>query len=196
MFSQRVRGATELDTYFAASITFSATASATDVFVFRGPPAPAGQGLQQQSQPNANFRIARLLRICFSGVQTTAGNVPTVFLNKHSIANTGGASSSVTAVAADSGTSRPAASTLLVYTANPIVDASAVTIWAPRVLIPAAATTDESGVIFDFDCRDLLNGKPLTLRGANEEIAINLGGVVPSGLAGLQVSCIWTEEQR
>lgn len=179
MDSMRVRGATEIPTYFGASVTYSATAAATDIFVITG----------------SATRLVRVQRLVFSGTQTVSGNVGTVAITKHSIANTGGTAASITAVSVDS-TQIPASAVLKNYTVNPTVDASALIVWQPRVLIAAPATADVSGVIFDFDFTKLLNGKPLTLRGIAQELAISLGGgTLPTGLASLQVSCIWTEER-
>lgn len=176
MKSQRTRGATDLDTYMAASVTYSATASATDVWLIRG----------------SATRLVRVQRVIFSGTQTTAGNVGTIQVNKHSVANTGGTSASVTAVAVDS--SQIAASAVVLnYTANPTVDGTAKTIWQPRMLISAPATAMD-GRIFDLDLTQYLNCRGIVLRGINEELAINLLATIPSGLASLQVSCVWTEE--
>lgn len=177
MNSQRVRGATDLDTYFGASVTFSATASPTDIWRIQG----------------SATRLVRVQRVVFSGVQGTAGNVGTIALKFHSVANTGGTSASITAVPADS-SSRPASASLVNYTANPTIDSSALILWQPRMNISATGTTDTSGVILDMDFTQYLNCRGLVLRGVAQELAINMGGVLPGSFASAQVSCIWTEE--
>ncbi len=177
MLSQIVKGDANADTYIAASITYSATAAPTDVWTITG----------------SATRIVRVHRVIFSGTQTVAGNINTVTIKKHSVANTAGSSSSVTCVPVDS-SQIPADATVKIYTANPTVDATAQVIWQQGVLVPAPATA-VPGVILDFDFTQLLNGKPITLRGIAQELSINMGGALPTGFAGAQVTCIFTMEK-
>lgn len=183
MDSQRVRGATDLPSYMAASVTYSATAAATVVFEISNPTASAPP-LQ---------RIVRVQRILFSAVQTVAGNIGDWRLEKRAT-STGGTSASMTAVPLDSG-QKAATASALNYTANGTPGALVGILWQPRMLVPAPATAVNPAYVFDFDTSQLLNGKPISLR-AGEALSLNFGGgTIPTGLASCQVSVFWTEEK-
>ncbi len=179
MYATRVKGATDIDSYMAASVTYSATAAATVVF--------------EISNPAASTRLVRVHRVILSATQTTAGNIGDWRLEKRA-ASTVGTSASMTAVPVDS-SQLAAVASVLNYTANPTPGALVGIIYQPRVLIPAPATAVTPATVLDFDTTSLLNGKPVTLRRA-QALSINLGGgTIPSGLASLQVSVYWTEEK-
>lgn len=183
MDAQRVRGATDLASYMAASVTYSATAAATVVFEISNP-AAAAPPLQ---------KLVRVHRVLFSATQTTAGNIGDWRLEKR-VAATGGTSASMTAVPLDSGQT-PATAVARNYTANGTPGTLAGILWQPRMLVPAPATVINPAYVFDFDTTFLLNGKPVSLR-AGEALSLNLGGgTIPTGLANLQVSVYWTEEK-
>lgn len=183
MDSQRVRGATDIASYMAASVTYSATATAGIVFEISNP-AAAAPPLQ---------RIVRVHRVLFSATQTTAGNIGDWRLERRAAAS-GGTSASMTAVAMDSGQTAALAG-VRNYTAEPTPGALTGIIWQPRVMVPAPATVLQPATVFDFDTRSLLNGRPVTLR-AGQALSLNLGGgALPTGLANLQVSVYWTEEK-
>lgn len=183
MDSTRVRGAQETPSYMAASVTYSATATANIVFELSNP--------AQSSSPLQ--RIVRVHRILFSATQTVAGNIGDWRLERRAAA-TGGTSASMTAVPLDSGQTVALAASKN-YTADPTPGTLRGIIWQPRMLVPAPATAINPVYVFDFDTTQLLNGRPVTLR-SGEAISLNLGGgALPTGLANLQVSAYWTEER-
>ncbi len=181
MDSLRVRGATDLYSYMAASVTFSATAAATVVF--------------EIAQPSSPSRLIRVHRINFSAVQTVAGNIGDWRLELASTSSTAGTSASITAIPLDSSQIAASAS-LKNFTANPNVGSLIGIIWQPRMLVPAAATAVNPATVLDFDTSSLLNGRPISLRKAGEALRLNMGGgTIPSGLSSCQVSIYWTEEK-
>lgn len=181
MDSQRVRGATDLATYMAASVTYSATAAATVVFSISG----------------SASRLVRVHRVLFSATQTVAGNIGDWRLEKRSTANTAGTSASMTAVPHDSGII-PATASVRNYTDNPSALGTLTgIIYQPRMLVPAPATAVNPACVFDLDCTALLNGQPISLRGVAEHLDLNFGGgTIPTGLANLQATVVWTEERK
>lgn len=180
MNSQRVQGATELPSYMAASVTYSATAAATVVW--------------EINNPTTSDRLVKVHRFQFSATQTTGGLVSVWRLELASATSTGGTAASVTAVKVDS-SQVAAQATVKNYTANPTAGALTGIIWQPAVLVPAPASVVNPGTVMDFDTRDLLNGRPITLR-KGESLRLNMGGgTIPSGLASCQANVYWTEEK-
>lgn len=179
MDSLRVRGATDLPTYMAASVTYSAAATATVVF--------------EISNPSTSNRLVRVHRFLFSAIQTTAGNIGDWRLERAAPA-TGGTSAVMTAVPLDS--SQVAAQAVCRnYTAEPTPGALTGIIYQPRLLVPQASSVVNPATVMDFDARDLLNGRPITLR-ANQALRLNFGGgALPTGLASCQATVYWTEEK-
>lgn len=165
-----------LPSYSGGSAAFSPPATPTDVFVLGGV---------------ANM-ILRVWRLYLCTVQTTAG-VNSWFLIKRSAANTGGTPVAATKVPHDS--SDPASSAVCqAYTANPTINGTVGNIWAGKINSPAPATAGIGGLVgVQFDFRAMF-GKPIMLRGANEQLAVNFGGAaLPPGLS-VHVSADWTEE--
>ncbi len=182
MDATRVKGATDIASYMAASVTYSATATANIVFEIASPVATA----QQKAM------LVRVHRILFSATQTVAGNIGDWRLEKRAQA-TGGTSASMTAVPLDSGQLAARAS-VKNYTAEPTPGTLVGILWQPRMLVPAPATAIQPAWVFDFDTSKLLNGKPISLR-AGEALSLNFGGgALPTGLANCQASVYWTEE--
>ncbi len=178
MDSLRVRGATDLPSYMAASVTYSATATASIVF--------------EISNPSTSNRLVRVHRVLFSAIQTTAGNIGDWRLERRAAAS-GGTSASMTAVPADS-SQLPATAVCRNYTAEPTPGALTGIIFQPRVLVPQASSVVNPATVLDFDTRHLLNGRPVTLR-AGQALSLNFGGgALPTGLASCQASVYWTEE--
>lgn len=125
-------------------------------------------------------KTVKILRVEISGAATAATEV--VFtLKKHTVANTGGTSTTPTPMQHDS--SDPAASaTILLYSVAPTIDATA-TIWKSvrmtLAVAPAATTVNPDRFVYNFGADPY---EPLTLRGVAQEFAINFGGAaVPSG---------------
>lgn len=127
-----------------------------------------------------------ITKVVISGIQTTGGNAQ-VFLGKRSTANTGGTSTATGIVSMDS-TSSAASAIVLQYTANPTAGTSVGVVASAYVpfAAPAAATAGRTEFIFGT------TGKPLTLRGVAEGIAVNLNGVTLTG-GSLFVTFEWYE---
>jgi hypothetical protein len=180
MDATRVKGATDIPAYMAASVTFSATAAATVVF--------------EITQPATPTRLVRVHRVLFSATQTTAGNIGDWRLELGSTSTTGGTSASVTAVPVDS-SQLSASASVKNFTANGNAGTLIGIIYQPRMLVPAPATAINPATVIDFDTTSLLNGRPITLRKAGESLRLNFGGgTIPSGLANCQATIYWTEE--
>lgn len=180
--SARSRGAVDIPSFMAASVTYSATTAATVVW--------------EIGQPATPTRLIKVHRVLFSAVQTAAGNIGDWRLEIGSTSTTGGTSASMTAVQMDSGQPIAASSLVKNYTGNPNVGTLTGIIWQPRMLVPAAATAINPSYVFDFDTRDLLVGNGITLRKSGESLRLNMGGgTIPTGLASCQVSVYWTEEK-
>jgi hypothetical protein len=160
-------------TYGATTGVFAPAASATDVFVITG----------------SASKTVRILRITITASQTTAGQF-TVSLIKRSADDTGGTSAAATAVPYDSNN---AAGTAVVrsYTVNPTGVGTAVgTVRTEKMFIPATTSVIPTEVVWDFSPP---YKQAVTLRGAAQVLAINLGGATLTG-GSLCVSVEWTEE--
>lgn len=183
MESTRVRGATDVPAYMAASVTYSATAAATVVFE-----------IANLAAASVTPKLVRVHRVQFSAIQSTAGNIGDWRLELASTSTTGGTSASMTAVKLDS-SQDAATATVKNFTANGNPGTLTGIIWQPRMLVPQASSAVQPATVFDFDTRNLLNGRPITLR-LGQALRLNFGGgTIPSGLASCQASVYWTEEK-
>lgn len=138
----------------------------------------------------AASKTIKIVRIEISGAATAATEV--VFtLKKHTIANTGGTSTTPTPVQHDSNDAA-ASATVLLYSVAPTIDNSAA-IWKnvrmTLAVAPAASTVAPDRFVYDYRAEI---GEPLTLRGVAQEFAIN-SPTVPSG-GVYDVAITWTEE--
>lgn len=153
---------------FSAGINSTPGASPSDIFLIRG----------------SDTRIIEVTRIMISTTQTTSG-INSWYLAKRSTANSGGTSTSVVPVPHDRNDVSPTA-TILQYTANPTLGNLVGYLWKGHVPSPCVAS-------FTLDFSKEF-GKPITLRGAGDVLAMNFGGAtLPSGLVVLG-SITWTEE--
>ena len=164
-----------------ATYTYAITATApyatpTDWIVIRG----------------SATKTVKIMRVEISGAATAATEV--IFtLNKHTVANTVGTSTTPTPMQHDS--SDPAATAVtLLYSVAPTINGSA-TIWKnvrlDLAVAPAASTVAPDRYVYDYAAQPY---EPLTLRGVAQEFAINFAGAaVPSG-GVYDVAVIWTEE--
>lgn len=163
-------------TYVYSAQTGTPVATATDVVVLRG----------------SATKTIRVTRIELSG-QATAATEIILLLKKHTIANTGGTSSTPVPTKYDSNDGT-ATATVLLYTANPTVDASATIFRVVRLTLavaPAATANLNDRYLLDLGARP---AEALVLRGVAQELAVNLNGVaVPAG-ENLDVTIEWTEE--
>ena len=149
-------------------------ATATDIFIIRG----------------SATKIIRVTRVEVV-ISATAAGVVDVLIKKHTIANTAGTSAAAVPTLHDSNDPPTPAATLLQYSANPTVDASATVIRASKAGISAASGMDV--LAWTFGDRWV---KPIALRGIAQELAINLNG--DALLAGelIAYSVEWFEDNQ
>ncbi|HYE70509.1 MAG TPA: hypothetical protein VD932_03195 [Aquabacterium sp.] len=164
-------------TYSAAvAAAYTPAATPTDIFTITG----------------SASRVVEVRKVWLSTTQTTAGQ-NAWFIVKRSSANSGGTSQAVTAVAHDS-LSQTATATVLRYAAsNPTLGTEVGKLWSGHVTSPAPATAEAdgyTGTVIDL-CE--LFGKPVTLRGTGQVLAISFeGAALPAGLSVL-FGCTWSE---
>lgn len=156
---------------YAGSVSaLASVASATDIATITG---------------NASTTVY-VTRITISATQTTGGQVR-VDLVKRSAANTAGSSASITAIPLDA-TDAAASATLLSYTANPTPGAAVGTVKTALIAVGGTTSTTSDVQVFDFG----INGKPLTLSGTAQVLAVNLAGVTVTG-GSFYVTFEWYE---
>ena len=168
-----VAPSTAPSTYAASTNGLVLAASATDVFTITG----------------SASKTIRVTKVMFNAIQTTAAQVGVVLLRR-STANTGGTSTAPTAVNYDTANAA-ATATVAAYTANPTTTGTLVgNLYVQRVFVPGAATaSDAQGLSETFGD---FGQQPFVLRGAAQQLAINLAGVsVVGGSANITVE--WTE---
>lgn len=160
---------------FSGAVT---AAAATDVLTITG----------------AANKVIRILRIGFSGTQTTNGYA-SVSVVKRSTANSGGTSTSLTAVPMDSNTGA-ASATVLAYTANPTTGTLVGRVRSGKVAITEATQSNQilspTTTIFDFTFNES-RAQPPTLRGTSQVLAVNLNGVSLTGNS-CDIFVEWIEE--
>lgn len=165
-------------TYSAVATGLAPAASATDVFCIAG-------------------SATKTIKVQYLEVSGTAGTLVTVpiFLAKRASVDSGGtpATGNALPVASKMDSNNAAATaTLVSYTANPTInDSSPLLIRASTVTFPVTtAGVTHSRVHWAFG---LDGGQALVLRGAAQQVCINLSGIsVSSGL--MNVSIQWVEE--
>lgn len=160
-------------TYSASVVALATVTSATDVFTLTG----------------SATKTIRLTQVRVSGTIDTAAQYVNLALNKHSAANTGGTSASITPIPHDS-SDVAASATVLSYTANPTIGTSLGTVETSRyfaALSGTAAPTTER--VWDYTTR---NGRGIVLRGVAQQVALNLGTTANSGVFNISIE--WTEE--
>lgn len=170
-------------TYTAVAIGLVAAATPTDIFCIAG----------------SSTKIIKLNKFVVSGTITTAANVPIVTLRR-ATADTGGTPASTTAnpantISKNDSNNGTASATLIAYTANPTINDSSPVFFGATFLPLAAATGNGNQLILNFN-DDLLGlSQPPTLRGAAQQICLNLQSTAAT-LTGnsLNISLEWTEE--
>ncbi len=162
---------------YSATNTFVAAATPTDIFTING----------------SATKTIRILRVGLSATQTTSSEI-NVTLLKRSAANTGGTSSTLTAVPYDS-TNNAATASVKSYTANPTALGSLVgNLQNIKFSVPVVAiggnASAQTELIVSFGDRP---GQALILRGTSETFALNLNSTTVSGNS-FSVWIEWTEE--
>lgn len=157
-------------TYSASVSALASVASATDIATITG---------------NASTTVF-VTKVIISGTQTTGGQIR-VDLIKRSAANTSGSSAAMTAVPYDS-TDSAASATCLSYTANPTPGAAVGTVRTAPIAIGGTTATSSNVTVFDFGS----TGKPVTLSGTAQVLAVNLAGVTVTG-GSFYITFEWVE---
>lgn len=160
-------------TYSAAVIDAATGLLATDIFTITG----------------SATKTIRVLEIVVSGTRSTAAETDVLVL-KRSTANSGGTSTTPTAVPNDSNDAA-ATATVRSYTANPTTGTLVGVVRSVSIDLAATNLNSGSSSIHVWDFRHV--GQPPTLRGTSEVLAVNLNGVTITG-SSLDISIEWTEE--
>lgn len=159
-------------TYSAAITGLVTAATATDFFTITG----------------SATRVIKVSRI-FMQTNSSGGNSFNILLAKRSTVNTGGTSTTPTAVAMDS-TNPTATAVVRAYTANPTLGTLVGIIRSEKFFASGISTAATEAKLFDF--REGF-AQPVVLRGTNEVLSLNLNSTTVTGSA---VNCWveWTEE--
>lgn len=173
----------EKTTYSAGFVGLVPAASATDVICLAG----------------SATKTVTLRSIKLSGTAGTLVSIP-VSLTRNAAADSGGTAATTTANPANAITKRDtnnptATATPISYTANPTINDAAPTIFdsAELTLPTTAAGTVIRPTVFDFSRENIGLLQPPRLRGAAQQICVNLNAVsVSSGLLNGMLE--WTEE--
>jgi hypothetical protein len=164
--SQQVKDYEKQARTYSASANITVAAAATDIAIL----------------PGSATTTVFVTKIIISGIQTTAGEVDLQII-KRSTANTGGTSAAMTAVPHDSADSAAIAAPLS-YTANPTPGTTVGTVRRVYIPVNLATTQVYSVTVIEFGDK----GKPITLNGVAQGLAVNLGGAT---LAGGTVSVVY-----
>lgn len=161
-----------ISTYSAAVTGLATAALATDILTIGG----------------SATKTVRIKQLRISATRTTSGNFD-ITLVRRSTANTGGTSTTLTAVAADS-TDAAATATVLAYTANPTTGTLVGTMRSEKYFANTTGTgaSDNTNWTFGFD-----TSKAPVLRGTAQSISVNLLGVTIAG-SSFDMHFTWTEE--
>lgn len=157
--------------YSAAVLDLSSGLLATDVFTITG----------------SATKTVRVTQLQISATKTTSTNVDFLLL-KRSTANTGGTSSTLTAVPLDS-TSAAATATARSYTANPTTGTLVGNLRTAKMFI----NTITGGASTFLEWKFGEGCQPIYLRGTSEVLALNLNGATLAG-SSLNIYIEWTEE--
>ena len=169
--------------YLASATSIAPAATATDVFTIYG-----------SATYGSATKTIRVTKILLSGSQTTGGTVA-IQLIKRSTTNTGGTSTTSTAVPNDSNDAA-ATATVLSYTTNPSALGTSIgTLKSLRTQVPNTTATSENSATFGY--WELYKAdtpaKAIVLRGASQGLCINFGGVTVTG-GSFSYVVEWTEE--
>lgn len=161
---------------YSAFSTFQPATSPTDVFTLTG----------------SATKTIKITSILIAGTNTGNTNALYILL-KRSTANSGGTSSTLTAVPHDSN-SAAATATARSYTANPTLGTLVGNFYGGLIFLPALASTN---VAHDVEhIFGVTNEQPIVLRGTSEVFSINFNGVNLGALSAtnFEISVRWTEE--
>ena len=163
-------------TYSASVSGLASVASATDIFTLTG----------------SATKTIRVTHLEVSGVATTILETSVRVLIR-TTADTGGTNAAATAFPHDQNSPAATASALS-YTANPTInDGTNRLVRSQKVLFNLAAPTtasESSRMVLDYGNRP---SQAIVLRGAAQQLAVNLNGVTVAG-PSIDISIEWTEE--
>lgn len=162
-----------LPTYSSFS-SFTVAATATDIFTLTG----------------SSTKTIKIKSVIISGTNTGNTNALIILL-KRSTANSGGTSTTLTAVPHDSNSSA-ATATARSYTANPTIGTLVGNIMGQLLFLPTLSSTNVSGN--ESINYDKIGGQPIILRGTGEVFSVNLNGTSITGTTVMDISVHWTEE--
>ena len=187
------------------------TPSFTGVYatvVTKSTPAPSkiatySAGIRSLSPTSANptdlitiagsaTKTITVTRIIFTAIQTTAASQEIDIIIRTS-ANSGGTSTTQTAIPYDQNF-QAASATVLAYTVNPTtLGTSAGNLWSIKMFVPAGGTTLAEDMIFDFTNSGVLPG--IVLRGTAQLLAVNWGNgaALTTGL-NINATIEWNEQ--
>lgn len=169
--------------YMAASTFVAPAASTTDLFEIFG----------------SSTKTVKVLRVEIAYYSAAAASaIDECFLVRRSTANSGGTSTSLTAIKLDTNNGSATVNSIKSYTANPTTGTLVGTLTSQcfsAITIPASGNIAIQGqprlVLFDAN----LAGQPIVLRGTSEGVCVNFNGVKPAGSTPkLAVVFYWTEE--
>lgn len=162
-------------TYSAALTGAAVISAATDVFTIAG----------------SASKTIRVTRLSVTGTTTTsAGTLVNLSLVKRSVADTGGTPTTLTSVPHDSNDAAATATVLSYATGNPTLGAAVGTVRSEHVAYESVGV-DTSLISWQFGDRP--GARAIVLRGAAQQLAVNLGGTsLTGGIVSIDVE--WTEE--
>jgi hypothetical protein len=162
--------------------TNPATYSATSEFVMANTPTDVFTITGSAS------KTVTIRKIIITGTQTTATN-RSVFILKRSTANTGGTSTTLTAVPHDN---QNVAATAVVrsYTANPTLGTLVGNMYSEKLFIPTTTTIGNKSTIEIVNSDDI---QDFTLRGINEVLSVNFNSVTSAGNS-MNMTIVWSEK--
>ena len=187
-----------LTTGYYAKVTYSSA--------FYGLVPVVTSGTDEVCIAGSATKTIRIQRIRLWGTTATAAQTLPVQLIKRNSADTGGTAATTTAnpgvttqiASLDTGqaTNLSATATLISYTAAPtVVDTAPVYIDSQLLNMPLGLTTTQAPGVVDFNFALLVedNVQAATLRGANQQVCINIGSAITNASVW-NGSILWTEE--
>lgn len=170
--AQMVNSEGQKATYRTAIVGLVTVTGATDVFTLKG----------------SGTKTVRVLRVSVGGTIQTAAQYVDVNLVKRSAADTAGTQTAPALVPLDSADGA-ATAVANAYTGNPTLGAAVGVIDAQRVFCPITGTpaAGTSQCNFDFGAR---NGRALVLRGAAEQLCVNLNAPANAGTFDIAIELV------
>lgn len=161
------------NTYSSTTVGLATALTATDIYTITG----------------SATKTVKINKIRISATRSTS-TTNDVLLIKRSTANSGGTSTNEAEIPLDSQNSA-ASATVLSYTANPTLGTTVGTLRANKQFVNSLGSGPSDIVEWVWDLAG--NSQPVTLRGINDVLAINLNGATIT-TPSYTIYCEWTEE--